>query len=607
MVMLMKKLYVKLMATAALLCGAATVSAQTWTANPANNAKVKTLSEVTISFPDATTVSCSKKPGLCVSDYSEWYSGDIKWESNGNAVTFTIDPPLTTTRAKTYSFTFEPGAFDADGSTFTGFIMLNYTVDPNVQDVEEKNPFEYVVAPTGKDELETLDQVVFLFSNATTMELVGENTVIRDAKEETYSVSTAVDGQQFYIVPNTPITTGGEYTVVIPAGTLKINGKTQTEEITKTYTVTTKAKPVEADVYPAVGKVVELNVVEVTFKDATSVAYVATAEAQAAKLLDADGNVLHAYTDAKDVETKSDCMTFPMNVAGQLSGKVTLVIPGAAYTVDGQAGIDLSYEYEIVEVIPVITPAEATVTELTGVEFAFPGFTEVIITVPAWITVKNVTKNENVEAAVSYEENVVKVEIAKPEELVAGCTYAFMLPPYSLNLDGLTYNRGIQHNVTYAPVAPDFTVEANPASGSVVTELKDFTVTFGTPEGSATAVVAAIVDEFTEAETPNLTVDNAVEHYATDVKMTDNVLTFSFAEAVTEQGEYTMTVPGSLYTLNGVHGSDLVFTYTVKEDESRIDEVNAATAPTIYTITGVKVCKAVKGINIINGKKVIVK
>lgn len=603
----MKKLYAKLMVTAVLLCVTSTASAQTWTANPANNAKVKTLSQVTISFPDATTASCLKKPGLGLSDYSWWYEGDLTWETSGNAVIFTMNPPLTTTSAKTYLFSLEPGAFEVDGSTFGGFIMLNYTVDPNVQEVEEKNPFEYAVAPTGKEELETLDQVVFLFSNATTMEVVGDNTVIRGANDKTSSVSTDVNGQQFYVVPNTPITAGGEYTVVVPAGTLKINGKTQTEEITKTYTVTAKANAIEADVYPAVGKVVELNVVEVTFKDAKSVAYVATTDAQAAKLLDADGKVLHAYTDAKDVEAKSDCMSFQMNVAGQLSGKVTLVIPGAAYTVDGQDGIDLSYEYEVIEVVPVITPAEATVAELTAVEFAFPGVATVTVTVPDWIMVKNVTKNENVEAKVSCEGNVVKVEIAKPEELVAGCTYSFMIPPYSLNLDGLTYNRGIQHNVTYAPVAPDFTSEANPAGGSVVTELKDFTVTFGTPEGSATAVVAAIVAEVTEADAPNLTVDNAVEHYATDVKMTDNVLSFSFAEAITDPGEYILTVPGSLYTINGIRGSDLVFTYTVEEIDSRIDEVNAAPAATIYTITGVKVSKAVKGINIINGKKVIVK
>lgn len=514
---------------------------------------------------------------------------------------------MTTTRAKEYKFTFEPAAFEVDGSTLVAPISVNYTVDPTIQDVEEKDSFEYVVAPTGKNELESIEEVVFLFPNATSMEVVGDNIVIRDAKEKTYNVSTGVDGNQLYIVPDTPITAGGEYTVVIPAGTLKINGKAQTEEISKKYTVTTKVNPIEADVYPAVGKLFDLDRVEVSFKDATSVVYVATTEAQAAKLLDAAGEVLYAYTDAKDVETKEDCMTFPMNVAGQLSGKVTLVIPGAAYTVDGQAGIDLSYEYEVIEVVTSITPAEATVTELTGVEFAFPGFTEVTVTVPGLIMVRNVTLNENVEAKVASEGNVVKVEIAKPEDLVAGCTYSFMIPPYALNLDGLTYNRGIQHDVTYAPVAPDCTYEANPASGSVVTELKDFTVTFGTPEGSVTAVVAAIVAEVTETETPNLTGDNAVKHLATDVKMADNVLSFSFAEAVKEPGEYILTVPGSLYTLNGVHGSDLVFTYTVKEVESRIEEVNAATAATVYTITGVKVGKAVKGINIINGKKVIVK
>jgi hypothetical protein len=64
--------------------------------------------------------------------------------------------------------------------------------------------------------------------------------------------------------------------------------------------------------------------------------------------------------------------------------------------------------------------------------------------------------------------------------------------------------------------------------------------------------------------------DEPHTYYATAVKVDGNKLSFSTQSAAVGYGEFTLTVPGALYTLDGVQGQDLTFNYTIVKSEKTV-------------------------------------
>lgn len=100
----------------------------------------------------------------------------------------------------------------------------------------------------------------------------------------------------------------------------------------------------------------------------------------------------------------------------------------------------------------------------------------------------------------------------------------------------------------------------------------------------------------------------------------DNMLEITFANAITEDGTYTLTIPAGALTWNdneaNTNPTDLVYTYTIGTGTG-IDNIvaNAGGKVDVYTVNGVSVLRnadaaAVKSLNkglyIINGKKVVI-
>ena len=115
-----------------------------------------------------------------------------------------------------------------------------------------------------------------------------------------------------------------------------------------------------------------------------------------------------------------------------------------------------------------------------------------------------------------------------------------------------------------------------------------------------------------DVEVATATLDWATEPYGNDVVVL-------LSEAITESGVYTIEIPAGVIFdryfdevdpfFTGARSNEtIVLTFTVDTTTGISNvTVNGKNTEAIYTLGGMKVNRLVKGINIINGKKVLVK
>lgn len=173
--------------------------------------------------------------------------------------------------------------------------------------------------------------------------------------------------------------------------------------------------------------------------------------------------------------------------------------------------------------------------------------------------------------------------------------------------DGLDHANDVKATYTYTiaeVVIPEFSI--TPAGGSIVDKLAYFELTneAGLKHNEAAA---------------NATISQEANEVASVVSVTvsGNVATLVLNQEVTEEGEYTLTIPAGYFLVGeaNVESEEMSFSYTVKTTSvnSIIGDEGAAD---VYTIQGVKLYEKVsvdvisnleKGLYIINGKKVMIK
>ena len=150
-----------------------------------------------------------------------------------------------------------------------------------------------------------------------------------------------------------------------------------------------------------------------------------------------------------------------------------------------------------------------------------------------------------------------------------------------------------------------------PENGSSVNSLKDVTVFMTAPVGGFLDGAELSVTK-DGAEVATATLDWATEPYGNDVVVL-------LSETLTESGVYTIEIPAGVifdkyYTdvdplFSGARTNDtIVLTFTVDTSTGISNvTVKAKNSEAVYTLGGMKVGRLVKGINIVNGKKVLVK
>ena len=164
--------------------------------------------------------------------------------------------------------------------------------------------------------------------------------------------------------------------------------------------------------------------------------------------------------------------------------------------------------------------------------------------------------------------------------------------------------------VAEAPVEPFGVVDVTPSTEEVVDSLSTIVLTFNSEVASdAFFTEDGKVNEMFPSGS-DFMLGNAFGTYPAVVYIEGNTLRFVLKQTIYEAGEYTLSIPAGCFVnaTNGEKFAGIKCIFTVSGTYTGINAVDAESGDTeIYDLTGRRVEKAVKGVYIINGKKVLVK
>lgn len=256
----------------------------------------------------------------------------------GNTVTYSItnkeEKPLEA--AGTYQFIVPAAAYKLDGKPGTD-LVFNYTISASDATLER------TIDPAEGD-VDGLDGITVSFNKATKVEIAegkSNATTLKNGSSDV-AITTEVFGSNKYLikVADNAADADGTYTLTIPAGTLNVDGL-ENKEIKVVYNVKHVVGENET-IDPVEGSYSALSAFTVTFVNATDVATVKNAAKP--YLLASGGNT----TTVKNVTAKeSNKLYMPLSSELTTEGSYTLVIPAGSYTVDGENGTELRFEYTI--------------------------------------------------------------------------------------------------------------------------------------------------------------------------------------------------------------------------------------------------------------------
>ncbi len=498
------------------------------------------------------------------------------------------------------------------------------------------------VLPATDEALESLKEVTVFMSDRVGGVLDGAKlNVYKDGDtEEAYTTATIdilnTNANEATITLADEITEYGKYTIVIPEGIIfdkyyngedaAMTGATGNEAFELTYKVGTFA-PVS--VLPATDEALE-SLKEVTVFMSDRVGGVL----DGAKLnVYKDGDTEEAYTTATIDILNTNANEATITLADEITeyGKYTIVIPegiifdkyyngeDAAMTgATGNEAFELTYNvgsFEVTTVSPSIEEVATSLKEVTvfmsdrvggfldGAKLNVKRDGDVVATA----TLDWATEPYGNDVRVTFDttlEEYGKYTIEFPAGVIFDKYYndvdPIMSGARSNDAFELTYKVGL------------FEVAAvTPENGSSVNSLKDVTVFMTAPVGGFLDGAELSVTK-DGAEVATATLDWATEPYGNDVVVL-------LSETLTESGVYTIEIPAGVifdkyYTdvdplFSGARTNDtIVLTFTVDTSTGISNvTVKAKNSEAVYTLGGMKVGRLVKGINIVNGKKVLVK
>jgi hypothetical protein len=380
----------------------------------------------------------------------------------------------------------------------------------------------------------------------------------------------------------------GEYTILINQGIFSLDGVENDEANFKVTYATQKQDFVTVN--PASGEVEGLQSFTLTFNNATEVATAFSSAAFPALYNVTTGNRVASFTYAT---VEGNKFTLTANAAITVAGQYELRVPGNSYTVDGEAGQDITVPYTIVAsdmtVEYTVAPEadeEGNVSTISPIVVKFPNAT-------------NVEDNPNADYFTQY----AFVETNSPlagwgeipaEVQIQGNTLLFFLDDqdknegeFRLTIPAGTYlvdgveNTEIVETFNYVAPVQDYAT-IYPTAGSDVEELSTFTVTFPNATEVASAATEWVAPSlyFVSGEYNVETVD--VQNIAAE----GNTLTITLAQATNVLGDYELRIPGECYTVDGEAGQDLAFSYTiVKPVAESIEPENNAEVETLESFT----------------------
>lgn len=529
---------------------------------------------------------------------------------NNSGSTITAD-------AGTYTFSGTKGTWEADAEnpvaavTFTRpgssghariqTIDVYYTIAVNPDEPGGTFDYEKIAITPAEGQVESLESFVISFGGQEVT--VNEDALPNLTKTGTDDVVAEAgialnDDGTVSVDLSDRVSADGNYTLNIPENAIFFNG-TSLDPLSFKYTIGT---PADYAIDPAEGEVESLSAFTITFDYFVevvddAVAYLINTETDA----EVQGAVYALGSGKGAYVSLNEEVTAP--------GTYQLVIPDGQLqkTSDDSFLPELAFNYTIVNgeepVEPVdfyeaitIDPAEGQVESLQSFTITFPAAVGEIAE-GAVATLTNTTTGTTYTLELTDAGNTVIV-YGLSEPIIEAGQYTLDIPQGAV----VFYNQGadfvlnpLQFKYQVGTLA-DYTID--PAEGPV-TSLSTFTITFNNYIVEETDEAAAILfNTETEAE---------VEGYVYAING-GKAAYISLAQEVTTPGTYQLIIlDGSLKkTIDDSFLPELAFDYTISSTDG-IMNITLNSVSEAYSLNGQKVMKPVKGIFIVNGKKVVIK
>lgn len=407
---------------------------------------------------------------------------------------------------------------------------------------------EYTATPATGD-VTTLNTIEVSFAGVQSVSELSYGTTLSSATQN-YRIGTGVSANK-YVVSVRETLTAGSYTLTIPSGTVALDGNALNEAISLTYNVAGTGYT-GASITPAPGRVSSLSQFVVTLNGAAQAAYIANSTETAAYLT-RDGERVVTFGPYNAV-TSANTITFSCYEPQTAAGNYQLVVPANSVAADGNSVEAFTTDYSIVVPQVTVSPETGVVTALDNVAFTFNGVSQLTEVTYSGVSFVN-GDGQAVRYTTSVDGNVFYV---KPIDALTPGDYNVTVAAGTLSADGFSYDQELTAAYTLTVPAPEYEAVASPANGASLITLDRVEITFNGLE-----MVASIVESTPQA--PYVALNGNRVYTIMNILCEGNVMTLTLPEALTEAGTYTVVVPGSGYTPDGVnYGRDLEFTYHIK-------------------------------------------
>ena len=494
------------------------------TVSPANGAEVESPSTITLTFAESVTVNAEAGALTMVNtsdaayDYAKNFNVAIS--EDGLTATITCEPgyPDSAPRwaiGKTYKLNIPAGYFVATSGAASEALEYSWKVVPA--------PFKVASTTPEVGEVEKLDVIKVYFTENKVYTNIGYSwaslELVDNAGQVVTTGSVAKDGNyvgdvfKSYLVVTLaqPVTTPGQYTLVIPEGYAR-NVEWGEGAINVATNLTWTVMEPDPNTYnfawnvnPAEGTVEELKTIVFTAATVGQM-LMPTDEAQVAnwvKVTDQDGNV---YNTTAKAGTGYD-----VTIEGATApGTYTVVVPkGSFYDILGSMAtpgsknfndeIVLTYTLKDAQAVedftPVVTPAagEVTTLEIVNTTIVLPAkFASFDKTIDDYYNEIYIQKPFNKIWSsqlghVSVSEDGLSINIAWDFTPEVDVEHTLIIPAGYIVLENGAKNleTKVVYTVKAAEVVEDFTPVVSPAAGEItVDQMNETVITFDTPIAS---------------------------------------------------------------------------------------------------------------------------
>lgn len=539
-----------------------------------------------LTFNDAQTVGITENLATSQCPHIDLETAPGQWDvrayfsdmtATGNSIGLALPYPLS--EEGTYRLVVPGNTYALDNRYAGRDLEFTYEVIAN------DGPVTITPAP---GEIEVLGAVALTFNQAAQVEWDIVNMTSANAPyvlwngEKVAMVNNLEAAENVLTLNIQEFTNRGAYQVVVPAGSYKVDGQ-EGSEITIDYTIAESIDYVT--ISPAIAQQVELQYFSLTFNDAATVTVVDAESLNPEDLPRLEREVVAGQWESAG-ELTASCVGNNMGLAlptyVDAEGTYRLIVPGTFYVLDGSRnGRTLEFTYEVIDntLAPYteVIPAQGEIAELAEVKIVFEA-NQVVewssdlsydnVPYVQWNgqTVGYITPSSDPAATTGLLTETAALILRPVNPFTAKGAYTVVVPATSYTING---NPGSEIRLDYNIEQSLNPVTIDPSQNLQV-ELESFSITFND---------ATLVEVVENAPLPRLERETAPGQWENTVGLTFNTagnqLGLLLDTYVNTPGDYRLVIPGAFYTLDGVQGTDLEFTYVIFEGTTNYNVIPA--------------------------------